>query len=269
MNATLKNYMIAGFLLLAFTQCDTNRVFYPDDSENIRYCNSIVAAFYEQDWDTYRSKFAEGAWFKHNQWEDADIKVDDIIAVHKINHQHFLLTRGKDEEWLEWSNKEGKRYVELWGEIVATNRYNPGDVRRVPLNVSFVIGEDGRSVIGEYVLIDTEQLRLSGGIAEERKSIHFMDIKQLSEADVLAYFEGLNQVIHRLGYPDIRYRILKVKNPIATQSYQYVLESTWPNDLVYQRIHEHPDYQAWADKHEAMIDQLFNGEVYRKVYRLN
>lgn len=78
------------------------------------------------------------------------------------------------------------------------------------------------------------------------QSVSFMkdtfgyDTKQLLEA-----FNTFNAVIDSIGYPDAGYKLWMIQED--SSEIRFMIEGLWPDQTVYDEIHDHPLYkEAWA-----------------------
>lgn len=96
------------------------------------------------------------------------------------------------------------------------------------------------------------------------KALHLFNLAPTdTEEKVLAVLADLNAVTAKAGHPEIRYRLWKVSGP-QQGGHAYLFESTWPGRAVYEKIHDHPDFQAAVDKHPGAREML-KDEVYNRL----
>jgi hypothetical protein len=61
-------------------------------------------------------------------------------------------------------------------------------------------------------------------------------------SEVLSMFEGMNEAIDSLGYPDAGYKVWIVKGD-STAKFRFMIEGHWPNMAVYDSIHKSKIYK--------------------------
>ena len=104
----------------------------------------------------------------------------------------------------------------------------------------------------------------------ERRSVHFFDLQSnITESELLDDMSEINNIIKRAGYDGLEYKVYKVKDSDDSENYRYYFDSTWPNDEIYEEVHDLPDYKEWNKKMKNKYADQISEEIYRKVYRIN
>ena len=59
---------------------------------------------------------------------------------------------------------------------------------------------------------------------------------------MLSYLEQFNKAIDSIGYPDAGYKLWIIQND-STKDFRYLIEGYWPNQAIYDTIHNHVLYK--------------------------
>ena len=87
------------------------------------------------------------------------------------------------------------------------------------------------------------------------KSVSFWnDSIGIDPLELFLSFESVNKVIDSIGYPDAGYKLWLVQSD-STKDFRFLIEGYWPNQALYDTIHNNELYKN-AMKAE---EKLFNG----------
>jgi hypothetical protein len=80
------------------------------------------------------------------------------------------------------------------------------------------------------------------------KTVHLFNLPSAqSELQLLAVLKDCNQLFQKLGYLHVQYRLWKVEGKREGDR-SYLWESTWPDKITYDQIHQNKDFLALAEK---------------------
>ncbi|KPK84497.1 MAG: hypothetical protein AMS27_09810 [Bacteroides sp. SM23_62_1] len=99
------------------------------------------------------------------------------------------------------------------------------------------------------------------------KSVSFwIDTITVDPAALLASLERVNQAIDEIGYPDAGYKLWKIQGDTITE-FKFMLEGYWPDQAIYDSIHNHALYiEAW-DPDTALWNKL-DAVLYHRFIRV-
>jgi hypothetical protein len=79
-------------------------------------------------------------------------------------------------------------------------------------------------------------------IGNTLKSISLIsDSSGIDPYELLSSFERVNKAIDSIGYPDAGYQLWLVQSD-TTKDYKYMVEGSWPNQAIYDTIHNNELY---------------------------
>jgi hypothetical protein len=87
------------------------------------------------------------------------------------------------------------------------------------------------------------------------------------EGRLLSVLQEFNQVLARLGFKGVRYRLWKIQGAAAGLS-GYMYESTWPSLEIYDRVHKEAAYTKVLEKHLPFLREVLKNEIYDKLVEL-
>jgi len=96
------------------------------------------------------------------------------------------------------------------------------------------------------------------------KSVSFwQDSLQVDPAKLLASIEQVNKAIDSIGYPDAGYQLWLVQSDTVAD-YRFQINGYWPNQEVYDEIHNHElyinptvlDKELWNNLHVIRYDRF-------------
>lgn len=85
---------------------------------------------------------------------------------------------------------------------------------------------------------------------------------QLDMTEIKALFEGVNQAIDSIGFPDAGYQLWA---PATSDSlgFEFIVEGHWPDQARYDLIHEHELYKAATDVVQGEWEKMEQVTYYR------
>ncbi len=107
---------------------------------------------------------------------------------------------------------------------------------------------------------------------QERLSVHYFDIPESLEAELMEFNKKLNQEIENAGFGKNFYKIYKVKADNKAKMYNYLQISSYTSDKHYEMTHD------VSDQYNKLLDEFWSSDVakefdknriYRKVYRID
>ena len=103
------------------------------------------------------------------------------------------------------------------------------------------------------------------------KSIHLINLKpDASEQDLLNLLDELNKIISELRVAEVKYQLWKDRgDENKHRNYQYIMESTWPNQKVYDTVHNSEIYKTFVEKTGEKWEELIQDHVYTWYMALN
>jgi len=97
----------------------------------------------------------------------------------------------------------------------------------------------------------------SSKIENTLKSVHLMqDSLKVDPAKLLVSLEQLNKAIDSIGYPDAGYQLWLVQSDTAAD-YRFLLNGYWPNQEVYDEIHNHELYKNATEEDDELWNNLY------------
>ena len=104
--------------------------------------------------------------------------------------------------------------------------------------------------------------------AAGKKSLHLFKLPDgVSEKQLHDFLKEMNAAISKEGYPQAGYHLYKISD--ENDRYTYFMEGVWPNQAVYDKIHESAGWKAMAEKGKAMIEKIQANELYLKAEKVN
>ena len=76
-------------------------------------------------------------------------------------------------------------------------------------------------------------------------------------AELLASLERINEAIDSIGYPDAGYKLWLVKSDSALD-FRFMIEGFWPDQEIYDVIHDHELYKQATSGEDALWQNLNN-----------
>lgn len=107
---------------------------------------------------------------------------------------------------------------------------------------------------------------------QERLSVHFFDIPQNMEAELLKFNKEINLLIENAGFGKNFYKVYKVKADDEAKIYQYFSISSYTSDKHYEMTHNiSEEYnklmnEFWGSDLGKVYDE---NHLYRKVFRID
>lgn len=100
-------------------------------------------------------------------------------------------------------------------------------------------------------------------------SLHLFNLSNESdETDFIAIIDEFNQVCKDLGYGNIQYKISKLKDGYDSEK-QYIMQSTWPSQEVYDKVHNSEKYLAVREENQDVFNRVIRDHVDAKYRPLN
>lgn len=90
---------------------------------------------------------------------------------------------------------------------------------------------------------------------------YFKDMVGYDPQEILNYFQEYNEAIAKIGYPDAGYELWLIQEDTA--DVRFMVEGHWPNQEIYNEIHEHPLYQEVSDNNADSYDGMVWMEYHR------
>lgn len=89
------------------------------------------------------------------------------------------------------------------------------------------------------------------------KSVSFwQDSLKVDPANVRESLERVNKVIDSIGYPDAGYQLWLVQSDTTTD-YRFLINGCWPNQEVYDEIHNHELYKNATEWDKEIWNNLY------------
>ena len=101
------------------------------------------------------------------------------------------------------------------------------------------------------------------------KAVHMVNLN--SDEDEKEFMEMLtdcNQGITDLGFPDSKYRVWKERGD-RDGMYKYTFESFWPNQVVYDKVHNSEKFIEFRKKYNERFKAIMAEDQYNRYVRLN
>jgi len=77
----------------------------------------------------------------------------------------------------------------------------------------------------------------------------------IDPADLLTSLKNTNDAIDSIGYPDAGYKIWFVQSDTVVD-YRFLVEGYWPNQAIYDTIHNHELYLKATEADEELWSKL-------------
>ena len=107
-----------------------------------------------------------------------------------------------------------------------------------------------------YSCVPAEPEKAESQIENTLKSVSLiMDTVSVDQAELLASLERFNEAIDSIGYPDAGYELWIVQSDTVSD-FRFMLNGNWPNQQVYDEIHEHELYKSALEPEEELWDNL-------------
>ena len=81
------------------------------------------------------------------------------------------------------------------------------------------------------------------------------DTVSIDQTEFLASLERINEAIDSIGYPDAGYELWIVQSDTVTD-FRFMVNGNWPNQEVYDEIHEHELYKSALEPEEELWNKL-------------
>jgi len=103
----------------------------------------------------------------------------------------------------------------------------------------------------------------------EFTALHLVNLQSEDmEGEILAMMNDMNQALEEIGYPNIKYEVWKQRSN-RDGRYSYLIQSTWPDQATYDKVHSHEKYQTTWDKHRSRYEELIAEDLYNRYIPLN
>ena len=89
----------------------------------------------------------------------------------------------------------------------------------------------------------------------------FQDTIGLDPMVLLKAFTTMNEAIDEIGYPDAGYKVWLIQSD--TSDVRFLVEGYWPNQDVYNEIHDHELYKEAGELNENNWEELISLEYHR------
>ncbi len=97
----------------------------------------------------------------------------------------------------------------------------------------------------------------SSKIENTLKSVsYWQDSLKVDPAKLLVSLEQANKAIDSIGYPDAGYKLWIVQSDTAAD-YRFLINGYWPNQEVYDEIHNHELYKNATEEDEELWNNLY------------
>jgi hypothetical protein len=123
------------------------------------------------------------------------------------------------------------------------------------------------SVVASFIIVSCIQQKSApeSKIENTLKSIHlYSDSVGIDPHALWLFCERANKAIDSIGYPDAGYTLWIVQND-TNKAYRFMLEGSWPNQALYDTIHNNklfknikPETKAEEDLWKALNDFVYN-----------
>ena len=94
----------------------------------------------------------------------------------------------------------------------------------------------------------------------------WQDSLKVDPTKLLASLERINKAIDSIGYPDAGYQLWIVQSDTATGT-RFMLNGNWPNQVVYNEIHDHELYKN-ANELEDELWSTLSATWYNRFMRV-
>ncbi len=100
-------------------------------------------------------------------------------------------------------------------------------------------------------------------------AVHLVNLQSEDmEGEILAMMNDMNQALKKIGYPNIKYEVWKQRSG-QDGRYTYLIQTTWPDQATYDKVHSHENYETTWDKHRSRYEDLVAEDVYNRYSLLN
>ena len=97
----------------------------------------------------------------------------------------------------------------------------------------------------------------SSKIENTLKSVSlWQDSLKVDPAKLLVSLEQANKAIDSIGYPDAGYKLWLVQSDTAAD-YRFLINGYWPNQEVYDEIHNHELYKNATEEDEELWNNMY------------
>jgi hypothetical protein len=111
---------------------------------------------------------------------------------------------------------------------------------------TYFIGFLAMSLIIFYCSSCLQKVKESENVAKIEntlKSVSLLyDSIGIEPSEILSSFERINKAIDSIGYPDAGYKLWLVQSD-STKNFRFMIEGYWPNQAIYDTIHNHELYK--------------------------
>lgn len=90
---------------------------------------------------------------------------------------------------------------------------------------------------------------------------YFKDTIGYDTQQLLDLFNQYNKAIAEIGYPDAGYQLWLIQTD--TSDVKFMVQGHWPDQNIYNEIHEHELYQEVANSNEGSFDGIIWIEYHR------
>ena len=127
------------------------------------------------------------------------------------------------------------------------------------------------SIIILFIVINcsrkSEADKISKG--EKFRSVTMMNLNtDESEAELLKMINSYKIVFDELGHPNSMYQVWKERGD-KKGKYKYIIEANWPNQEVYDKVHDSEKYKELDKKFKTKFDELVKESDYSRYILLN
>jgi len=154
----MKNLFLLGMALAFFVACQNKPQRYFEESPEIETLKASIDAYEEQDWDTWKSNFADTAKVHHNTNNGvAPSEQMESMKAMLINFSSYgFADEGGFSEMV--IDKDGETWVNYWGNWIGKLKANDQELHiPVHLTAQFIDGK----IIQEYAYYDTAPIVLA------------------------------------------------------------------------------------------------------------
>jgi hypothetical protein len=81
------------------------------------------------------------------------------------------------------------------------------------------------------------------------------DSIKIEPSALLLSFERINKAIDSLGYPDAGYKLWLIQSD-TNKNFRFMVEGSWPNQAIYDTIHNHELYKNTMKAEEKLFSGL-------------
>ena len=99
------------------------------------------------------------------------------------------------------------------------------------------------------------------------KSVSFwIDTIGVDPSELLASLERVNNAIDEIGYPDAGYKLWQIQGD-TIKEFKFMLEGYWPDQAIYDSIHNHILYNEAWDPDTALWNKI-DAVLYHRFIRV-